>query len=168
MAWVLKTHVKVLVTQSCPTLCDPIACSLLGFSVDGSFQARILEWVAISFSRGSSLSRDWTCVYASKADSLIIWITREAHEFYAVCDSWESFLKVKIFKFPKFIILFIKYLRACYTSDITEGAGHIYDVPCLKQFVVWKEYRHANKIFMALYAPTEICKSAKRYKGESG
>ena len=38
------------VTQSCPTLCDPVDCSLPGFSIHGIFQARILEWVAISFS----------------------------------------------------------------------------------------------------------------------
>jgi len=42
------------VTQSCPTLCDPIDCSLPGSSVHGILQARILKWVAISFSRGSS------------------------------------------------------------------------------------------------------------------
>ena len=46
--------------QSCPTLCDPMDCSLQGFSVHGIFQARALEWVAISFSRGSSRPRDWT------------------------------------------------------------------------------------------------------------
>jgi len=42
------------VAQSCPTLCDPMDCSLPGFSVHGIFQARVPEWVAISFSRGSS------------------------------------------------------------------------------------------------------------------
>ena len=42
------------VTQLCPTLCDPMDYSLLGSSVHGIFQARVLEWVAISFSRGSS------------------------------------------------------------------------------------------------------------------
>ena len=42
------------VTQSCPTLCDPMDCSLTGSSVHGTFQARVLKWVAISFSRGSS------------------------------------------------------------------------------------------------------------------
>ena len=42
------------VTQSCLTLCDPLDCSLPGSSVHGIFQARILEWVAISSSRGSS------------------------------------------------------------------------------------------------------------------
>ena len=44
--------------QSCPTLCDPMDCSLPGFSNHGIFQARVLEWVAISFSRGSSQPRD--------------------------------------------------------------------------------------------------------------
>ena len=46
------------VVQSCLTLCDPVDCSLLGSSVHGIFQARVLEWVAISFCRGSSQPRD--------------------------------------------------------------------------------------------------------------
>ena len=50
------------VAQSCPTLCDPMDCSLPGSSVHGIFQARILEWVAISFSRGTSWPRDRTRV----------------------------------------------------------------------------------------------------------
>ena len=49
-----------LVTQSCPTLCDPMDCSPSGSSVHGILQARVLEWVAISFSRGSFRQRDWT------------------------------------------------------------------------------------------------------------
>ena len=49
-----------LVPQSCPTLCDTIDCSLLGSSVRGIFQARILEWIAISFSRGCFQPRDRT------------------------------------------------------------------------------------------------------------
>ena len=50
------------VAQSCPTLCDPMDCSLPAFSVHGILQARILEWVTISFSRGSSRPRDGTWV----------------------------------------------------------------------------------------------------------
>ena len=50
------------VTQSCPTLCDPTDYSPLGSSIHGIFQARVLEWVAISFSRGSSQPRDRTWV----------------------------------------------------------------------------------------------------------
>ena len=53
---------KVLVAQSCLTLCDPMDCSPPGSSVHEIFQARILEWVAISFSRGSSQPRDLTWV----------------------------------------------------------------------------------------------------------
>ena len=49
--------------QSCPTLCDPMDCSPPGSSVHGTSQARILEWVVISFSRGSSQPRDQTLVY---------------------------------------------------------------------------------------------------------
>ena len=48
--------------QSCPTLCDRIDCSLPGSSVHEIFQARVLEWVAISFSRGSSQPRGQTRV----------------------------------------------------------------------------------------------------------
>ena len=48
----------VKVTQPCPTLCDPMDYSPPGCSVRGIFQARILEWVVIFFSRGSSQSRD--------------------------------------------------------------------------------------------------------------
>ena len=46
----------------CPTLCNPMDCSPPGFSVRGIFQARLLDWVAISSSRGSSQPRDQTCV----------------------------------------------------------------------------------------------------------
>ena len=52
----------VLVAQVCPTLCDPMDCSPPGSSVHGILQAKILEWVAISFSRRSSQPRDWTLV----------------------------------------------------------------------------------------------------------
>ena len=50
------------VAKSCPTLCDPVDCSPPGSSVHGILQARILGWVAISFSRGSSRPRDRTRV----------------------------------------------------------------------------------------------------------
>ena len=46
----LKVKRESEVTQSCPTLCNPVDCSLPGSSVHGIFQARILEWVAIAFS----------------------------------------------------------------------------------------------------------------------
>ena len=51
------------VAQLCLTLWNPKGCSLLGSSIHGIFQARELEWIAISFSRGSSWPRDQTCDY---------------------------------------------------------------------------------------------------------
>ena len=50
------------VAQSCPTVCNPMDCSLPRSSVHGIFQPRVLEWVAISFSKGSSQPRDQTLV----------------------------------------------------------------------------------------------------------
>ena len=55
-------EVEVLVAQSCQTLCDPMDCSLPGSSVHGLLQIRILEEVAVTFSRGSSQPRDRTQV----------------------------------------------------------------------------------------------------------
>ena len=66
------------VAQLCLTLCDPMDCSLPGSSVHGIFQARILEWVAISFSRGSSWPRDRTQVSCIVGRRFTIWATREA------------------------------------------------------------------------------------------
>ena len=66
------------VAQSCPTLCDPMGCSLSGSSVHGIFQARVLEWIAISFSRGSSRLRNRTQVSRIGGRRFTIWATREA------------------------------------------------------------------------------------------
>ena len=59
---VLVPRTLCSVTQSCPTLFDPVDCGLPGSSVHGILQAQILEWVAIPFSRGSSRPRDGTHV----------------------------------------------------------------------------------------------------------
>ena len=53
-----KVKVKALVTQSSPTVCNPVDCSPPGSSVHGILQVRIMEWVVILFSRGSSQPRD--------------------------------------------------------------------------------------------------------------
>ena len=66
------------IAHSCPTLCDPVDCSLQGSSVHGIFQARVLEWVAISFSSGSSQPRDRTQVSCIAGRRFTIWATREA------------------------------------------------------------------------------------------
>ena len=71
-------HLKVLVTQSYPTLCDPMDCSPPGSSVHGLLQARILEWVAIPFSRGSFQPKDRAQVSCIAGGFFTIWVIKEA------------------------------------------------------------------------------------------
>ena len=69
---------EVRVPQSCPTLCDPMDYGPPGSSVYGILQARILEWVAIPFSRGSSRPRDR------------IWVSRIAGRFFTIWATGEE------------------------------------------------------------------------------
>ena len=68
-----KRKVKVLVTQLCLTLCNPMDCSPPGSSVHEVLQTRILEWVAIPFSRGFSWPRDWTHGSCTAGRFFTIW-----------------------------------------------------------------------------------------------
>ena len=81
--FVLDGFVGWFVAQLCLTLCDPMDCSPPGSSVHGILQARILEWVPISSSRGSSRPRNWTPV------SCISWIGRQ---ILCHCATWEALL----------------------------------------------------------------------------
>ena len=63
---------KGKVAQSCPTLCD-----LMDYAVHGILQARILEWVAFPFSRGSSLPRDWIQISCTAGGFFTSWASRE-------------------------------------------------------------------------------------------
>ena len=74
---VKKKKVKVLAALSCLTFCHTMVCSLPGSSVHGIFQAKVLEWVAISFSRGSSWPRDQTQVPCIAGRFFTVWVTRE-------------------------------------------------------------------------------------------
>ena len=69
--------VKGLITQSCLTLCDPMDSNLPGSSIHGIPQARIVEWAAISFSRGSSPPRDPTQISCIAGRFFTIWATQE-------------------------------------------------------------------------------------------
>ena len=68
---------------SCRTLCDPMDCSLSGSSVHGIFQARVLEWIAIAFSRGSSRPRNRTRVSHIAGRHFTVWAT-----VHGVAKSW--------------------------------------------------------------------------------
>ena len=76
-----SNHYFVLVVQSRQILYNPVDCSLPGSSVHGIFQERILEWVSISFSRGSSQPRDWKQVFCITSRFFTVWANREAHCF---------------------------------------------------------------------------------------
>ena len=79
-SWMLLTmslFFGVPKSQLCPTLCDLVDCSLPGFSIHGILKTRILEWVAIPFSRGSSWPRDWTQVSCIAGRFLMVWAIRE-------------------------------------------------------------------------------------------
>ena len=99
-----RMKVKVLVVQSCPTLCDPMDCSPPGSSVGGILQARILQWVAMPFSRVSSLPRDGTWVSWIVGRFFIIWATREAYKYIKV-----------IYKLIVNVVLHIKINFCCNT-----------------------------------------------------
>ena len=112
------------ITQSCLTLCDPMNCSPPGSCVHGILQARILDWVAISFSKGSSQPRDQTWLSSIADRFFTVWATKEAsstnkewiykgcmkhlplaHKFYTLlnhlgppwlCLHWDPFLLLSL------------------------------------------------------------------------
>ena len=100
-----------LVTQSYSTFCNPIDCSLPGSFVHGILQERILQSVAIPFSRGSSQPRDWIWVSCIAGGFFTVWATPEAlisilttvHSlfchpvFICLCRSAQPHCKVKLF-----------------------------------------------------------------------
>ena len=71
------------VSQSCLTLCDPMDWIPPGSSVHGISQARILEWVDIPFSRGSSWPRDQTHISCIAGRFFTVWAAREAQEYWS-------------------------------------------------------------------------------------
>ena len=79
-----KPKVKFKLLSHVGLFCDPKDCSLPDSSVHGIFQARILEWVAIPLSRGSSQPRDWTRVSCTAGGFFTIWAIREAQ-----CMLWK-------------------------------------------------------------------------------
>ena len=91
-----KTKTKWSV-QSCPTLHDPMDCSLPRSSIHGIFQARVLEWIAISFSRGPFQPRDRTQVSCIVGRCFTVWATREVLIMYS---SFQLLSHVQLFATP--------------------------------------------------------------------
>ena len=70
--------------------------ALRSLSVHGIFQARVLEWVAISFSRGSSQPRDWTRVSRTAGRRFTIWAPREVLIYWVCCIKWNTVLQLAL------------------------------------------------------------------------
>ena len=112
------------VVQSCPTLCDPMDCSLSASSVHGIFQARILEWVAISSSKKSSRPRVQTlvsCISCIGRQILYHWATWEAlckcyrNQLIFLCFFFTHMYISKIILFHYGLSQDIQYSSLCYT-----------------------------------------------------
>ena len=87
---------KVPVTQSSPTICDPMDWSLLGCSVHGILQARTLEWVDIPFSQGSPWPRDWTRVSCMAGIFFTVWATgKNICKYLNICKYSKQFANFK-------------------------------------------------------------------------
>ena len=100
-----------LVAKLCLTLCNPMDHSPPGSSVLGIFQARILEWVAISFSRGSSPPWDWTWVSYIAGGFFANWATREA-PFFHDFSNLNLFVLVRLAKVFLLLLIFSKSQRS--------------------------------------------------------
>ena len=115
------------VAQSCPTLCDPVGCSLPGSSIHRILQARMLEWVAISFSRGIFPFQESNPCLLHCRWILYHWTTGEAHVqfLWPRGFSIHGVLQARILEWVA-----IPFSRSCY---------YCYSFP---RFVNWR--RHQN------------------------
>ena len=107
------------VAQLCLTLCDPIDCSLPVSSVRGIFQARVLEWVAISFSRGSFRPRDRTRVFCIAGSPALQGRSMTNLDIILKSRDITSLTKVHIFKAMDFPVV----MCGCESWTIKKAEG---------------------------------------------
>ena len=103
----------MLVTQSCLTLCDPVDCSPPGSSVHGILQARVLEWVAIFFSRGYSQARDQTQLSHTAGRLFNHWATREA-----LAMQKNNYIFIPCPEDPRWASKMLAYSERCQIHDL--------------------------------------------------
>ena len=122
------------VTQLCTTLCDSMDSSLPGSSIHGIFQARILEWVTISFSRRSSWPRDWTQVSRIVGRCFMVWATREVF-WKKIYDKLRQCIKKQRHHFANKISYSQSYDLSCSHEQMWE-LDHEEDL-ALKNWYFW-------------------------------
>ena len=116
----------VLVTQSCPTLCDPMDCIPPGSSVHVILQARKPEQVAFPFSRESSWPWGWTWVSCIAGRFFTIWATRETLLFLVI----------------PFIVFFFNCFPTRLNWEFREGKDHLWHICIIRKFPsLFYEYR---------------------------
>ena len=136
---------------SCIQFCNSMDCSPSGFTVRRILQARILEWTAISFSRGSSQSRDQTWVSHVTGGCFTIWAIREAPCMVGVC--------LFIFFFYFTILYWF-----CHTSTwihhktvFQSGYSNLHShQQCMKVSIVTCSHQHSLLLFWILAIPIAI------------
>ena len=115
---------KVLVAQRCPTLCDLVDCNPPRYSVHGILQARLLERVAIPFSRGSSWPRDRTRVSYTAGRFFTIWGSREAPSlmnFDRMCTSETTTIKIQTISLTLKLLICLSSHFCLQTQEATTG-----------------------------------------------
>jgi len=146
-----ESEVKVLVVQSCPTLCSPMDYSPPGSSVHGVLQARILEWVAIPFAVRFSRPRDWTqisCIggrlfnhLSHQGSPLMQWlfVDGEGCLFLHYCCFFSALRNQWVEWF--YLVVFCSW-KACHV---------IIEVTILKKYFFWGKYFEACKWKESIY-----------------
>ena len=117
-------------------------CILTGSSVRGIFQARILEWVAISFCRGSSQPRDWTWVSRIVGSRFTVWATREVQMKEIVFKYFKCFNHFKVIvaeAFPKVVKFRFKKFKEPSVRKIKPAYAHTAHSSILAWRIPWTE-----------------------------
>ena len=135
----MKWKVKVKVTLSCPTLCDPIEI------VHGILRGRILEWVAIPFSRESSWPRNWTGVSYVAGRFFTSWAESPTKVYLFISINFgSSGLKALVFK--KGMILLGDTEMVPLNGNLTLSFGHLEILIVVNQWVEKRDFNLAELI----------------------
>ena len=114
--------------------CDPMECSPPGSSVHGILQARILEWVAISFSRGSSWLRNWTRVSCTTGGFLTDWAVIEAPKEWTYTYTCIYIWHINVYDIHMYDIYIYMYTYVCIWHT------HVYIYMYMTYTYIWNRY----------------------------